>query len=518
VASKYVIRGELGRGGFAVVYDAEHTGLGRRVAVKVLHVDHEIPSTLLERARREARNAARVRHPNILEVFDAGALDDGSPFLVMERLEGETLARRIARQPLSIAAAVEVGRQLMLALEALAAESLVHRDIKPENVMLHDGGDGRLIVKVVDFGIAKRTVPGAEVRLTRDGTLVGTPSYMSPEQLRGEELDGRTDIYSAGAVLYEALTGHPPHEGESIEQVMVATLRHPVRAIRPERPDCPRQLERIVLRALSRPRDDRFRSAAAMRQALERVAEEHGLPKASKAWRAARPVIVAAVPGLRRGLTGALGRAAGSLARIPRSARAFAGGAAVALLVMGAVVVAQRAPERAAATPLAARSSTPAEHLAAPDVRPLQATLEPGARAAVPVLVPVTKAAADARRGVSPGEAESERSRASRRAQPAAVDGADTATRTEPRRAADELVDQALAAHALGDYAAAEASYRQVLAAYPRELRALRGLGLVAARRGKHDEARAALERYLELAPDGAEAAAVRERIAAMPR
>jgi serine/threonine protein kinase len=509
VAGKYVIRGKLGLGGFSVVYDAEHLGLGRHVAIKVVHVDDDMPIGLLERSRREARNSALVRHPNVLEVFDTGVLDDGSPYLVMERIEGETLSKRIVRQGLSIAAVVELGRQLMLALEALAAHNMIHRDIKPENVMLHDRGDGRPIVKVVDFGIAKRTVPERDVRLTREGTLVGTPSYMSPEQLRGENLDERTDIYSAGAVLYEALTGRPPHDRTSLNELMLAALHDRVRAVRQLRPGCPRELERIVLKALAKAREDRYPTAAAMRHDLERFAAASALPTASNAWRVVElmePARSARPKTFRKGLHL---------------------GVAAALLGLGAGAV-QLVPHHTGSSqvgepmPVVSALVTPRV-----EMLPVRGDDEPRLlKLDRPDRAPQVDVSSKQR---SDSAASRERRTRRHRSQPASrveLPARDAVARSEapvfamraaPAKSTHDVMDEALAAYTLGRYALAQELYRKVLASEPRELSALRGLGLVAARRGDHAEARVALERYLELAPRAADAPAIRARIAALP-
>jgi tetratricopeptide (TPR) repeat protein len=520
VANRYVIRGKLGQGGFAVVYDAEHLGLARSVAIKVVHVDDDMPVGLLERSRREARHSALVRHPNVLEVFDTGTLEDGSPYLVMERIEGETLSKRIARQRLSIPAVVELGRQLLLALEALAAHALIHRDIKPENVMLHDAGDGRLIVKVVDFGIAKRTVPGRDVRLTREGTLVGTPSYMSPEQLRGEELDERTDLYSTGAVLYEALTGRPPHDRTSLEELMLAALHDKVRPVRVLRPGCPRELERIVLKALSRARDDRYPSARAMRLELEQCAEACGLPTASKAWRVVEPVedYKPAWPRLLTHRASELWN--GLLDRAPAS-RPLQAALALLFLLMGGGG-AQLVPHHTTAATIAPNSPPIVQPLVTPRVELLPVRGEDE-----PHLLKLDRAAAATEGGPRDVATRERRSRRHRGHDTPRIDASAAesvsraeapvlAIRTAPSQSTRARLDEALTAYTFGRYALADQLYRKVLAADPHELTALRGLGLVAARRGNHAEARALLERYLSLAPSAPDAQLIRARLAAL--
>jgi len=267
---QYLIHGVLGRGSFATVYDAEHLGLARRVAIKVplLHVDQQ--ALLHERFLREARTSALVQHPNVLTIYDSGCLLDGTPFLVLERVVGESLDDCIAHGPLPIERVIEIGRQLARALSALSAAGIVHRDIKPANVMLHHEGNAGPQVKLVDLGVAKRRGGWQQpLHLTMQGELIGTPQYMAAEQLRGEEVDGRTDIYGAAAVLYEALTGKPPHESHSLGEFIATALSVPVLPIRASRPDCPASLERTLLRALARDRAQRQATAELLLAELE---------------------------------------------------------------------------------------------------------------------------------------------------------------------------------------------------------------------------------------------------------
>ncbi len=286
ILGKYTVQGVLGYGGFAVVYAAEHLGLRRPVAIKVLHVRSDTPLALIERFRREARISALVRHGNVLEAYDTGTLEDGSPYLVMERINGQNLSHFLGRGPLPIATAVEIGRQLLQGLEAIAEEGIVHRDIKPENVMLHDAGDGAIVVKLVDFGIAKRVSVTPEPRLTYHGALVGTPQYMAPEQIRGEEVDVRSDLYATGAILYEALSGHPPHETSNFSELVVAVLGGRIEPLRRLRPDCPFELDRAILRALARSPARRYDSAAEFLAALDQLSHKLALPSGAEAFRA----------------------------------------------------------------------------------------------------------------------------------------------------------------------------------------------------------------------------------------
>ncbi|HEX6244549.1 MAG TPA: serine/threonine-protein kinase, partial [Polyangiales bacterium] len=269
VADKYAIKAVLGRGGFAVVYDAEHLALRRPLALKVLHRAHGMPHMLLDRFAREVRISALVRHPNVLEVYDAGTLADGSPFLVMEKISGLTLyEKQCMEQRLDLDECIDLFSQLLTALVALAERGVVHRDIKPENLMLTRGPDGELRLKLVDFGIALVRDERIEPRLTLQGALVGTPHYMAPEQLRCEVVDARVDLYATGVVMYQALTGKLPYEGETLSALTSNVLYGSAAALTTLRPDCPPRLAALVERALSRAPEERFQSASEMLEAL----------------------------------------------------------------------------------------------------------------------------------------------------------------------------------------------------------------------------------------------------------
>jgi len=283
VGDKYVVKGTLGTGGFAVVYRAEHTTLGRAVAIKVLHVEADTSPALIERFRQEARIAAVVHHPNVLDVYDTGTLADGSPYLVMELIDGETLYRRMARRGLTIPALVEVARQLLTALAILSERGIVHRDIKPENVMLHTPGQGLTVVKGLDFGISKN-MGQCDLHLTSVGSMIGTPHYMSPEQIRGEDVDTRSDLYALGVVLYEALTGRVPYDGASLNALVLAALNGDLTPVSEMRPDCPQELERIVVKAMSRSREQRYATPAEMMADLDALAADADMPRGQDAW------------------------------------------------------------------------------------------------------------------------------------------------------------------------------------------------------------------------------------------
>jgi serine/threonine-protein kinase len=216
IVDKYVVEDQLGRGGFATVYRVRHTVLGRPAALKVLHAHLVHSPQALKRLLREARAANRIRHPNIVDIYDFGDLPDGRPYFVMEWLEGRTLAEHLhLTGPFSLPQLLELAEELCDALAAAHQVGVVHRDLKAENVILLPAGAG-LRVKLIDFSIAKLLEGdghAAASRLTESGVHLGTPICMAPEQIRGEPVDARTDIYGLGVLLYEMATGRPPFEG-----------------------------------------------------------------------------------------------------------------------------------------------------------------------------------------------------------------------------------------------------------------------------------------------------------------
>ena len=262
----YRIDEPIGEGGMGIVYAAYDERLQRPVAVKTLRA-HVTEGSGRERLWREARAAASVSHPNVCQIYDVGEAD-GEIFLAMELLDGESLLSRLARGPLDRAEASATMLRVLDALEAIHQRGLVHRDLKPSNVFLTSHG-----VKLVDFGLA---VPAQEpasdaARITMEGTIVGTPHYMAPEQIRGEPLDARADVFAAGVVFSEMLTGRPPFDGPTPVDVLHAILnREP--AVDDAGTDPARAL---IARALAKRREDRFESARAMAGALEALSTSH---------------------------------------------------------------------------------------------------------------------------------------------------------------------------------------------------------------------------------------------------
>jgi eukaryotic-like serine/threonine-protein kinase len=271
---KYRLRGTLGAGGMGIVYDGENIAIGRRVAVKLLHPRYARYPELVERFEREARAAARIGHPNIVDVLDMGRAD-GVPYIVMEHLEGEVLYDRIARGNLAPADAIALLLQILDALAAAHAAGIVHRDLKPENVFVARRVDGGELAKILDFGVAKFSDAGQDARLTVDGFVVGTPSYMSPEQAAGlPSVDERTDVYSAGVLLYEVLSGRLPHEGTDPSRLLRAIISRSPPPLDEIAPWVPAPLALVVGKAMARAPEDRYQSAAAFLAALALLAED----------------------------------------------------------------------------------------------------------------------------------------------------------------------------------------------------------------------------------------------------
>src|SRR5579859_2519543 len=263
VAGKYRVDRPLGAGGMGVVVAATQVELDRPVAIKVLLPAAAKDPEIVARFSREARAAAKIRSEHVARVLDVGSLPSGLPFMVMEYLEGEDLARRLAQQtclPLP-----EIAQYLLEACEALAeahAAGIVHRDLKPANLFLATRPDRSRIVKLLDFGISKSPV-GAAGRITSTQAVMGSPVYMSPEQLvAAKNGDARSDVWSLGVVLYEGLAGVPPFDAESMPQVVTRILHTTAPRLAEARPDLPPAVDAIVARCLEREPGARFGDVA----------------------------------------------------------------------------------------------------------------------------------------------------------------------------------------------------------------------------------------------------------------
>lgn len=269
LAGKYRLEDLLGQGGMGAVYRARHTGTDREVAVKVLDKNLLDTPSLVERFVNEAKAAAKIEHPAIVDTLDVGELDDGTPFIVFELLKGETLAERLARGPLTMEQAVFIALELLDALDCAHSSGIVHRDVKPQNVFLEQDRDGRYHPKLIDFGVAKFERPEGS-GVTTTGTILGSPLYMAPEQARGDsDVDCRVDVWAVGVLVWEMIVGLPPHRAPTAVGVIGRILTVPAEPLRKVAPSVPKELEKVVARALFIDRDRRFSSARAMADALD---------------------------------------------------------------------------------------------------------------------------------------------------------------------------------------------------------------------------------------------------------
>ena len=281
----YRILRRLGKGGMGEVFLGEDTKQhGRKVALKVLPPELTKSESRLRRFKQEARAVLALNHPNILTVFEIGEAD-GSYYIATEYIDGETLRHCLWRGPLKLDETLGVGIQVAMALEAAHAAGIVHRDIKPENIMLRQDKFVRdRFVKVLDFGLAKltdRDSPTADpdavtipITETNPGAIMGTSGYMSPEQALGETIDERTDIFSLGVVLYEMIAGRPPFEGKTDSHTRVSIIDHEHVPLVQYVSNVPRQLERIVSKALAKDRLKRYQTITDLKLDLEQLRDE----------------------------------------------------------------------------------------------------------------------------------------------------------------------------------------------------------------------------------------------------
>jgi eukaryotic-like serine/threonine-protein kinase len=284
VVAHYRIVDKLGTGGMGVVYRAEDLQLGRTVALKFLSDNYATDPLAVDRFRREARTASALNHPGICTIHDVGE-HDGRPFIVMELLQGRTLRDCIGRKPLPIREMVDWAVQIVDAVDAAHLRGIVHRDLKPANVFVTDRGN----VKVLDFGLAKLLKDSnaaigdatASLELTTPGTTLGTVAYMSPEQVRGDEVDARSDLFSIGVLLYEMVTGRTPFTGATAGSILEGILAKTPRPVREFNPQVPEELERIIGKSLEKDRNLRVQTAAELRADLKSLQGALLAPRAS---------------------------------------------------------------------------------------------------------------------------------------------------------------------------------------------------------------------------------------------
>ncbi len=425
VLGSYRIVRELGRGGMGTVYLAEHTLLGRQAAIKVLRPESSANHTLVTRFFNEARAATAIRHLGIVEVYDFGYGDDGVAYIAMEYLRGESLSRRLGRGRLEPAQALTVIRQIASPLAAAHRAGIVHRDLKPDNVFVvpDDEAAGGERVKLLDFGVAKLSAELTSGDQTHSGVIVGTPTYMAPEQCRGVTVDHRADLYSMGCILFRLLTGGPPFTGEGVGDVLTGHIHLPPPFPSTSVPGLDPAIDDLVVRLLAKRPDDRPRTVEEVVRAIDGILgpgrelsfggaspaarpveagrlrpptsrplplppPEPSLPMAPASWLASLAEAGADQPSLTGTVTGAsLARPVApppAAARSPRSRWLAVGGtAAVVSAVVIAVIVAGEPDDRQEPAPGPAVAAIPTPH-AAPAVAPVPE--------AVPVPVPVPDA------------------------------------------------------------------------------------------------------------------------------
>mgnify|MGYP001554368698 CR=1 FL=1 len=283
VAGRYKVIKLLGEGGMGQVYLAEHSAIEKRIALKVLRSEYAHKGEIVTRFQQEAISASRIKHPNVLDVFDFGQLENGCFYLAMEFLEGNDLADELQRsRVLTAPRALPIAMQICRALSAAHSKGVVHRDMKPENVFLQRTGDGEEIVKIVDFGIAQLKPSNEEAaaasthrRLTRTGMIFGTPEYMAPEQASGKHADLRCDIYAVGIILFELFTGAVPFTGETFLGVLTKHLNEMPPSMRAVYPDLQisNELEGVVSRALAKDPTHRYQTMNELAAALAATPE-----------------------------------------------------------------------------------------------------------------------------------------------------------------------------------------------------------------------------------------------------
>ena len=410
IGGKYQIERLLGKGGMGAVYQATHRSIGKRVALKFLDRDAARDTAAVARFQREAEAASAIESEHIVHIFDSGVSEDGRPFLVLELLQGEDLRARLQRERrLPIPDVVNIAAQVLRALSRAHAAGIVHRDLKPDNVFLCRRDDEALFVKLVDFGISKiaRKTPSSHT-LTHQGMVLGTAYYMSPEQAQAfSDVDGRSDLYSLGAIMYEALAGTPPHVGSAYEAILINICTKDAADVRSHAPEVPEALALVVARALSRERDQRYQNAAEFLEALQRADADAGIGAARPSGTLARTPLGSATSVAR----GDYETVRGTSVRTPVATRDKRHATRTAV----AVIVAVLAAFTVTAFLLTGRNKEP-------DVRPTPETAAAATPAPLPSPAPASSAPApslaEPAASVSPSAGSLKKTRNTRRATP----------------------------------------------------------------------------------------------------
>jgi tRNA A-37 threonylcarbamoyl transferase component Bud32 len=355
------IESQLGRGGMGTVYAVVHDEIGKRAALKLLHKSLCARDLDVERILLEAKVVNQVRHPDIVDIFETGRLDDGRPYIVMERLEGESLHQRAHRSKLLPDQVVEILRQICEAVIAAHDAGIIHRDLKVDNVFLVEcpAEPGRLRVKVLDWGIAK--VIGDDVRHTLDGQIVGTPHYVAPEQARGHEATAKTDVYAIGVMAYQLFLEELPFEAETPAEILMLHLRAQPRAPRELWPEIPASLEALLLAMLAKDADARP-TVAEVIASLDAVAGELAVRR--------RPPTIRPTP---RALTAPQAvelAATQPLQRVSRARQRYAGAGGFAAIAAAVAIWIGRGGDGRAAMPAAAATGASACITGAPAAAP----------------------------------------------------------------------------------------------------------------------------------------------------
>ncbi|MFO0684483.1 MAG: protein kinase [Sandaracinus sp.] len=530
IGGRYRITRVIGRGGMGVVYQATHLELDQEVAIKVLPASFARDAETLKRFEREAKTASRVRHPNVVTVFDLGRLTSGEPYLVMELLDGHDLAQRMAqRGTLPLSEVVDILAPIAAAIDALHLEGVVHRDIKPSNIFFTRTKAMGEIVKLVDFGLAALHEREGSERLTRVGHVVGTAVYMAPEAARGELSGPAGDVYALGVVAFEMLTAAAPFDGQPMAVLMDKVSEVAPTLTRVSGQPFPDSVEAVFASVLQRAPDRRPKSAVAFVDALRHALRDHALmPAAGLRSRPPPPETASTArppsppPSDERPLPGARSRAPWITAAVLLlGALGLGGWWALGSTPSTPIVTPLPSPPRPEPSLLLDPTSAPdpapppTEVTALPATTTAPATTSTASVDRTPHPTRVARGEHDAAR--PPTTAVTTTTTTTPAAPPSSTTAAEATSTTgsgpsSTDRSAD-LVRQAQTAMLHGQIADARALYDEATRAAPRMAAAWRGLGLASERLGLSPEARRAYARYLELAPDARDAPTVRERL-----